>query len=77
MSEKLKSCPFCGGEDVKIFGPYGWYRQFGISHSCKSFYSGTSDFFQGFSTESAAADAWNRRHQEQETSSEFERLLAK
>lgn len=61
MGEMLKPCPFCGSKCVKTFGPYGWYRQWGISHSCPSFYSGTQDMMQGFSTEEAAIVAWNRR----------------
>ena len=59
--EALKPCPFCGGTNVKTFGPYGWYRQWGISHSCKSFYSGTSEMFQGFAVEADAIKAWNTR----------------
>ena len=58
---KLKPCPFCGGENVETFGPVGWYRHYGISHSCASFYSGTSEMMQGFASETAAAEAWNRR----------------
>lgn len=47
----IQPCPFCGGKNVKPFGPYGWYRQWGISHSCKAFYSGTSEMMQGFRNE--------------------------
>jgi ssDNA-binding Zn-finger/Zn-ribbon topoisomerase 1 len=57
----LLPCPFCGGEKVSIFGPYGWYRHYGISHSCDTFYSGTSEMAQGFATKEAAAKAWNTR----------------
>lgn len=57
----LLPCPFCGGENVETFGPYGWYRQWGISHSCKSFYSGTSEMMQGFPSEAYAVTAWNTR----------------
>ena len=58
---KLLPCPFCGGDKVRTFGPYGWYSQWGISHSCSSFYSGTSDMFKGFATEVHAIEAWNTR----------------
>lgn len=57
----LLPCPFCGGSSVKTFGPYGWYRLWGISHSCATFYSGSSELCQGFSTEAAAIAAWNTR----------------
>jgi hypothetical protein len=57
---KLLPCPFCGGE-AKVFGPYGWYRQWGISHSCASFYSGAQEMFGGFPTKTAAIAAWNTR----------------
>lgn len=60
MSDLLP-CPFCGGAKIHTFGPYGWYRQWGISHSCQSFYSGTSEMMQGFHTEAAAVEAWNTR----------------
>jgi hypothetical protein len=63
MTEALKSCPFCGSSNVKTFGPYGWYKQWGISHSCKSFYSGTSEMIQGFPNEAQAITAWNTRAQ--------------
>lgn len=58
---ELKPCPFCGGSNVRTFGPVGWYRTWGISHSCKSFYSGTSEIFQGFQSEAGAVSAWNTR----------------
>lgn len=57
----LLPCPFCGGENVETFGPYGWYRLWGISHSCGTFYSGSSEMAQGFKTEAAAIEAWNTR----------------
>lgn len=59
--ENLKPCPFCGKSNIKTFGPYGWYRNYGISHSCASFYSGTSEMMQGFATEGDAVRAWNTR----------------
>lgn len=61
QTHTLKPCPFCGKDNVKTFGPVGWYRQWGISHSCPSFYNGTSEMMQGFNTEDAAIQAWNRR----------------
>lgn len=58
---QLLPCPFCGNDNVSTFGPYGWYRQFGISHSCSSFYSGSSEMFRGFPSEAHAIAAWNTR----------------
>lgn len=60
-AEALRECPFCGGSNAKTFGPYGWHYQWGISHTCKTFYNGTSEFFQGFKSEADAIAAWNRR----------------
>lgn len=57
----LKPCPFCGGDNVKVFGPYGWYRHYGISHSCRSFYNGAHEMAQGFHSEAQAITAWNTR----------------
>lgn len=57
----LRACPFCGGENVKTFGPYGWNHAWAISHSCASFYSGAQEMFQGFPSEAAATEAWNTR----------------
>jgi len=57
---KLLPCPFCGGE-AKVYGPVGWYRQYGISHSCRVFYGGSGDFTLGAKTEEEAIAQWNRR----------------
>lgn len=67
MSKELLPCPFCGGRNVKTFGPYGWYRQWGISHSCKTFFCGSSEAFKEFPTETAAVNAWNTRLPENPT----------
>lgn len=61
MADKLKPCPFCGGDNVKVHGPYGWYRRFCISHSCATFYSGAQEMAQGFPSETEAIAAWNTR----------------
>jgi len=66
--DALKPCPFCGGDNVKTFGPYGWYRQWGISHSCRTFYSGAQEIAQGFPNEAEAIAAWNTRGGSNETS---------
>ena len=58
--EGLKPCPFCGGE-AKLYGPYGWYSQFCISHSCKAFYAGAQDAFKDYPTADYAIAAWNTR----------------
>ncbi len=57
---ELLPCPFCGGE-AKVYGPAGWYRQYGISHSCRVFYGGSGDFTLGAKTEEQAIADWNRR----------------
>lgn len=61
ITEALEPCPFCGGENVDTFGPYGWYQQWGISHSCPTFYSGSSELCKGFASEASAIAAWNTR----------------
>ena len=60
-TKELLPCPFCGGTNVKVFGPYGWYRNYGISHSCRAFYSGAQELAQGFHSETDAVAAWNTR----------------
>lgn len=60
MAEKLKPCPFCGGE-AQTYGPYGWYRRWAISHNCPTFYNGGSEAFKEFPSETYAIEAWNRR----------------
>ena len=57
---ELLPCPFCGGE-AKVYGPVGWYRQYGISHSCRVFHGGSGDFTLGAKTEEQAIADWNRR----------------
>ncbi|MBB5985972.1 Lar family restriction alleviation protein [Sphingobium lignivorans] len=75
--EQLSPCPFCGGENVKVFGPYGWYRQFGISHSCHSFYSGAQELAQGFHSKADAVRAWNTRTSSTPTAEPDEGLVEK
>jgi hypothetical protein len=58
---ELLPCPFCGGANVKVFGPVGWNRHYGISHSCRLFYNGAQEMAQGFHSIKAAVDAWNTR----------------
>lgn len=60
MSDLLP-CPFCGGENVKVFGPVGWNREYGVSHSCRFFYNGAQEMAQGFRSAADAIAAWNRR----------------
>ena len=57
----LKPCPFCGGTDITVFGPVGWYCQFGITHSCRVFFGGSGEFTIGGKNRHEAIDAWNRR----------------
>ena len=58
---ELKPCPFCGGADITVFGPVGWYCQFGITHSCRVFFGGSGNFTIGGKTRHEAITAWNRR----------------
>jgi hypothetical protein len=58
---ELLPCPFCGGENVSIFGPVGWHRQFGVSHTCMAFHGGSGDFTVGAHSRAEAIAAWNRR----------------
>lgn len=59
-AQELLPCPFCGG-DAKTHGPYGWYSQWCISHSCKTFYTGAQDAFKDYPSETSAITAWNTR----------------
>ena len=61
IEKMLLPCPFCGGDNVTVFGPVGWYRDYGISHSCAVFYNGTGDFTVGAKSKSQAIAAWNHR----------------
>ena len=61
IEQMLLPCPFCGGDNVTVFGPVGWYRDYGISHSCAVFYNGTGDFTVGAKSKAQAIAAWNRR----------------
>lgn len=80
MSERLKPCPFCGSNSLEFRDSdiEGW-----ISHvSCLDCDDmiGPMSKYKYDDVEDAhadAAEAWNRRHQEQDQSSEFERLLSK
>ena len=80
MSEKLKPCPFCGSNNLEFKDSdiEGW-----ISHvacmSCDDMIGPMSEFKYD-DVEEAHADAanvWNRRHQEQDPSSTFERWVNK
>lgn len=83
MSEKLKPCPFCGSVKQMVLGPTCQRndeydpntRAFPIIRcgGCFTDVPGTDWDNSG----NSAIEAWNRRHQEQDQSSEFERLLAK
>lgn len=73
MSEKLKPCPWCGvepkGHSVRICEEF-----IDIHIECGT--RGCSGNREVFDDSRSAIEAWNRRHQEQEeSSSEFERLM--
>ena len=87
MSEKLKPCPFCGGGNTEIVerplsnqprmdGKPSAIISVEVRHWCEPFKGLVANHltFRGRDME-AAIEAWNRRHQEQKTSSEFERMM--
>ena len=55
MSEKLKPCPFCGGEVKKFVGPINLTIMF-ICKKC-----GADVCFYDAEHEPKATEAWNRR----------------
>ena len=66
MSEKLKPCPWCNSDQISIdedFGPFG--AQCDECHASGPICD----------TPETAAAEWNRRHQEQDTASTFERWV--
>lgn len=78
MSENLKPCPWCGTSDhlhgVRIGSQFGGYTPFAIrcTHlDCDDVRGPTGNGI------SEASDLWNRRHQEQDPSSTFERWVNK
>ena len=84
MSEKLKPCPFCGSDFLMgqepldngyVAGKFYLYHDYGqIGSNARNC---LLSVVRHFDDEEEAVNAWNRRHQEQETTSEFERLLSK
>lgn len=89
MIDHLSKCPFCGGKprvdqwsdderngyaehwqvsctSCEARAPGSTYRHFGRS---------MGDHLSPIDARQAAEDNWNRRHQEQDTPSEFERLM--
>lgn len=69
MSEKLKPCPFCGGPAHST--PEIHEANMAALIMCSDNDCVTLDR----PTIVEAVEAWNRRHQEQEASSEFERMM--
>lgn len=62
MIGDLKPCPFCGKNNISLFGPIGKFDGWGIIHHCPVFYNGSvSSMAQGFPSEAAARKAWNTR----------------
>lgn len=57
----LLPCPFCGQTNVTIFGPVGWDRKYGVTHSCRVFFGGAGDFTIGGRSREDAVAAWNTR----------------
>ena len=64
MSEKLKPCPFCGGEAELAYGGKGSFIAEGISFvRCKECGAVGQKFevSRKYSSDEKAIDAWNRR----------------
>ncbi len=57
MNNKLRPCPFCGGEVKKVIAPINWTIMF-ICPKC-----GADVCFYGAEHEPKATEAWNRRQQ--------------
>lgn len=55
--DKLKPCPFCGGEAKVEHEYYSNFTKINYCVSCFSCFSSTFDF----DTEQEAIEAWNRR----------------
>lgn len=70
MSENLKPCPWCGSSDTEISANVVECMDCGASGPRQEMPEILCD-------RNIAIEAWNRRHQEQETSSTFERWVNK
>lgn len=85
MSEKLKPCPFCGGEpEMEPTGKHKTGRRgvygYGMRIKCTSCHVQREQAVITHSLEwlqEKMTDHWNRRHQEQDSPSEFERCMNK
>ncbi|WP_104662826.1 Lar family restriction alleviation protein [Ensifer adhaerens] len=86
MSEKLANCPFCGGEAKHNDGGNSVYGRFWWAVWCDECEIEMRDRevwkHEGDRTVLALPakecfDRWNRRHQEQDQSSTFERMMSK
>lgn len=59
--DKLKPCPFCGGDDIKLYSHENTLLH-GFIHLCQINGDGMVKIESRlFETEEAAVDAWNRR----------------
>ena len=79
MSEKLKPCAHCGGEAHTNIAGGGFYifcNDCGVGVKKRIHPAVFLNYeAQNRAEERLAVKAWNRRHQEQETTAEFERLM--
>lgn len=57
MSEKLKSCPFCGDTYIKIYHSMAWYQVGCNTVNCIACHA----YVRAYKTEKEAVEAWNRR----------------
>lgn len=86
MSEKLANCPFCGspaelehdndhhGSWFNLGCSQHWGRVKPVENAC---IGGRLFYTEEPENEAKAIEAWNRRHQDQDNPSEFERMLSK
>jgi Lar family restriction alleviation protein len=58
MTEKLKPCPFCGGEAELLSMTYRGGKVFGVF--CKT-QTDHGHFIDNYASKQEAIDAWNRR----------------
>lgn len=60
MMDRLKPCPFCGGEArLRYFKPLGWVQ----CKKCGATSAAVSDYYEETDGKEQAVAAWNRRAQ--------------
>ena len=68
MNEKLKPCPFCGGEVYiaqivpRLYRPLRNHPFSVVCNSCDLYFGFDEDYGGVFETKADAIDAWNKRY---------------